>query len=176
MMKRWAYFLPVVFLGALALFAVIKLGQGQQTKSDLFEGDLRQVPGVELETISGNTLKWGDGETGPRIINLWATWCAPCKVEHPLLMQMAEQVPITGIAYKDDPVEITQVLKLDGNPFSEIGLDDDGMFGLSLGINAVPETFLVNSEGMIIKQYRGALTSDQAAEIVSLFVDMRQNQ
>lgn len=161
-MKRAVYILPIVLLIALAVLSVIKLGQVGGPQSDLFQGKARAAPAIELSTLEEGTYKLSEHLGEPVVVNVWATWCLPCKLEHPYLMEMSAQTPIVGIAYKDQPTAIVKMLEEDGNPFTTVGLDTDGMAGLSLGVNAVPETFLIDAEGMIVRQHRGPLSREEA--------------
>lgn len=161
-MKRAIFILPIILLAALGVLSVVKLGQVGGPKTDLFVGKTRPAPAIELSTLDDATFRLQDHLGAPVIVNLWATWCAPCKLEHPLLMEMAQDAPIIGIAYKDKPPEISRMLQIDGNPFTVVPLDNDGLVGLDLGVNAVPETFLIDADGMIVRQHRGPLTRDEA--------------
>jgi cytochrome c biogenesis protein CcmG/thiol:disulfide interchange protein DsbE len=95
---------------------------------------------------------------GVKLVNFFASWCGPCRAEHPLLMDLAaEGVPIIGVNYKDKPEAARGWLKKDGNPFGKIGTDD-GRIGLDWGIYGVPETFVVDGSGTILMRYPGPLT------------------
>jgi cytochrome c biogenesis protein CcmG/thiol:disulfide interchange protein DsbE len=95
------------------------------------------------------------------VINMFASWCTPCRAEHPRLMQLrAAGVEILGVAYKDRPGAAAQFLNELGDPFRHVALDPDGRFGLDLGIAGVPETFVVGADGTIRAVHRGPLTED----------------
>ena len=101
-MKRFLAFLPVVLLLALAVVVIFRLGQGGSDRAELFLGKPRPAPDLALETLDGAPFSLSDLHGEPVFVNLWATWCLPCKAEHPLLMDMAEQgVTIVGVLYKD---------------------------------------------------------------------------
>lgn len=175
-MKRAFYILPIILLIGLGILSVSKLDTVGGDKSDLFVGKVRAAPAVELPTLEQSTFNLQDHLGEPVIVNLWATWCLPCKVEHPLLMEMAKSVPIVGIAYKDEPKLIKQTLHEDGNPFTAVGLDNDGMVGLALGVNAVPETFLIDADGMIVRQYRGPLGPEEAEAFLTDYEALKAAQ
>ena len=166
MTRFWAV-LPVVLLVLLAGLSVIRLGQDKGERSDLFQGRERPAPELKLDTLEGGTFALEDLKGEPVYINVWATWCLPCKAEHPRLMQLAEQgVKIIGVAYKDDSEKVRRELEATGNPFSFVLLDPEGLAGLDLGVTGVPETFLVDSEGMITSEWRRAINEDDMSELM----------
>lgn len=154
-MRRLAAFLPVILLVALAGVALFRLGQGGSERSELFQGRVRPAPELVLKTLNGEDFALADYQDRPVYINLWATWCLPCKAEHPLLMKMAEDgVRIIGIVYKDDAKAAREELARNGDPFDVVLLDPDGLAGLDLGVAGVPETYLVDAEGRIVLEHR----------------------
>ena len=98
------------------------------------------------------------GAPGVKLVNFWASWCGPCRVEHPLLTALAaEGVPVIGINYKDDPAKARAFLAELGDPYAKIGADESGRTGLDWGIYGVPETFVVDGEGRVVMRYPGPL-------------------
>ena len=96
---------------------------------------------------------------GVKLVNFFASWCGPCRAEHPILMDLAaEGVPVIGVNYKDRPEAARGWMNKDGNPFGMIATDDDGRIGLDWGIYGVPETFVVDASGTILMRYPGPLT------------------
>lgn len=106
---------------------------------------------------------FADGET--RLLNVFASWCQPCRIEHPLLMQLAtEGHIIVGVANKDAPQDSQKFLDQLGDPYQAVGMDLDGRLGIALGTSGVPETFIIDGNGMITYQHIGyidALTFKQ---------------
>ena len=92
-----------------------------------------------------------------KIVNFFATWCGPCKIEHPQLMELSSSFRIYGIAKKDNPQNITKWLKSYGNPFDKIGLDNDGISSIEWGVYGLPETFLINKDNKILYKHIGPI-------------------
>lgn len=96
------------------------------------------------------------------VLNVWASWCAPCREEHPLLVEAAKQklVPIVGLNYKDDPRNADEWLRKLGDPYQAIAVDREGKVAIDYGVYGVPETFVVDREGIIRKKHIGPLTPE----------------
>ncbi|MBB2972032.1 DsbE family thiol:disulfide interchange protein [Mesorhizobium sp. RMAD-H1] len=114
--------------------------------------DGRPVPGLDPASFTGEVT----------LVNVWASWCVPCRVEHPLLMQLAsdERVRLVGINYKDSPENARRFLGDLGNPFSAVGADDNGRAAIEWGVYGVPETFLVGRDGKILYKHVGPFTPE----------------
>jgi len=98
---------------------------------------------------------------GVKLVNFWASWCAPCRVEHPMLAEIAGTgVPVIGVNYKDSPANALAFLDELGDPFASIGADSSGRTGLDWGIYGVPETFVVAADGTILLRHPGPITRD----------------
>jgi len=97
------------------------------------------------------------------IFNFFASWCAPCKAEHPFFIKLKNQYPellIIGINHKDNKEDAINFLNMEGNPYNFVGNDSDGNIGLEFGILGLPETFITNKQGKIIFKHMGPLTKD----------------
>jgi cytochrome c biogenesis protein CcmG/thiol:disulfide interchange protein DsbE len=101
----------------------------------------------------------------PTIVNVWASWCAPCRQEHPLLMELAAEpgVRVVGINYKDQPENARRFLGALGNPFIAVGVDDSGRNAIEWGVYGVPETFILDGSGVIRHKHVGPLTPQTMA-------------
>ena len=98
------------------------------------------------------------------LVNFWASWCVPCTIEHPQLMQLArEGVPVYGVSYKDKAPEARAFLERRGNPFARLGADATGRVGIEWGVYGVPETFVVGPDGTIRTKMVGPLTPETLA-------------
>ncbi|MFQ3361320.1 MAG: cytochrome c biogenesis protein CcmG/thiol:disulfide interchange protein DsbE [Alphaproteobacteria bacterium] len=103
------------------------------------------------------------------IVNIWASWCTPCRAEHEVLMFLRNNgIVIFGINYKDKLLNASRFLSDLGNPYSYIGIDSDGISAINLGVYGIPETFVVDGNGVVLKKYVGPLTIANAKEIMEL--------
>ena len=104
------------------------------------------------------------------LLNIWASWCLPCKAEHPYLINLNERFDINliGINYKDNLDNSKKFLSDLGNPYDEVLVDSDGIKSIELGAIGVPETYLINNEYKIIKKFIGPLDQDDYENIISL--------
>jgi cytochrome c biogenesis protein CcmG/thiol:disulfide interchange protein DsbE len=103
------------------------------------------------------------------VINIWASWCIPCRVEHPLLMNLKKnnQINIIGINYKDERMNAKNFLKSYGNPYQLVGVDSNGEVAIQLGAYGVPETYVLN-KGKIIFKNIGPINEDVVIKILQL--------
>jgi cytochrome c biogenesis protein CcmG/thiol:disulfide interchange protein DsbE len=100
------------------------------------------------------------------MLNVWASWCVPCREEHPLLMQVARQqtLPVVGLNYKDSPRDAGNMLRASGNPYQAIPVDSEGKVGIDYGVYGVPETFIIDREGVIRYKQIGPITPEAWSE------------
>ncbi|MDJ1009511.1 MAG: DsbE family thiol:disulfide interchange protein [Paracoccaceae bacterium] len=113
-------------------------------------GDLAAKPGFDAEMLSA---------PGVKLVNFWASWCAPCRVEHPNLEALAaEGLTIYGINYKDDPAKALAFLEELGDPYAGIGTDERGRTALDWGVYGVPETYVIDGEGRVVLRFAGPVT------------------
>jgi cytochrome c biogenesis protein CcmG, thiol:disulfide interchange protein DsbE len=113
----------------------------------------RTVPGITPGDLMRGT---------PVIVNFWASWCAPCVGEHPLLIILKEKsgVPLIGVNYKDQAAGARRFLGRYGNPFNAVGVDPNGRAAIEWGVYGMPETFIVDAQGRIAYKHIGALTPE----------------
>ena len=108
-----------------------------------------------------------------KIVNFFASWCPPCKVEHPQLIELSKSVNLYGIAKKDKPQQLLTWLEELGNPFKKVGLDNEGMVSIEWGVYGLPETFVVDDSGVIIYKHIGPVMKKDVIEIKSLIKKLK---
>ena len=105
----------------------------------------------------------------PVVVNFFASWCVPCVEEAPILSALQKGgVPIWGIAYKDKTAATDQFLKRRGNPYAQLARDEDGTVGIEWGVTGVPETYLIDAQGIVRWRYTGPLSKQAAAGLAQL--------
>ena len=170
-------FLPLILFGLLAALFLARLfaGDAARLPSALIDKpaptfDLPALAG--LETTPG--LKTEDLRQGHvSIVNVFVSWCAPCRQEHPILMQLSGNeslkalgAELYGLSYKDEPENALGFLKEEGNPFGRIGVDPAGRTAIDFGVYGVPETFIVAGDGTIAYKFVGPLSPDAVTKIL----------
>ena len=162
--RLWLVLIPVVVFAALAaLFWKGLSGEPSKIPSALIN---KPVPEFTLQPVTGlgaPGLAAADLAKGKvSVVNVWASWCVPCRVEHPLLTELARRGDITlfGINYKDEPENAVRFLGTLGQPFAAVGMDRDGRAAVNWGVYGVPETFVVDGKGMIRYKHIGPLTPE----------------
>jgi cytochrome c biogenesis protein CcmG/thiol:disulfide interchange protein DsbE len=125
------------------------------------EFSLEPIDGLETPGMSRANLT---GNDAPVIVNVFASWCVPCRAEHVVLSQLVEMEGLTlfGINYKDKPEDAARWLAELGNPYDRIGADQSGRAGIEWGLSGVPETFIVGPEGTVLYRYVGPVVGEQA--------------
>ena len=161
----------VVILGLLGLALFERPSAEREQRQTIIKAKRGFIPTFLLSPVpelSTPGLSSEDFLGRMTLLNIWASWCAPCRVEHPFLMQIAERndVQLVGIVYQDESEDTRRFLKSLGNPFSRLGQDQKGGVVLALGIKGVPESFLVNEEGRILFRHYGPLTKTLLEEEV----------
>ena len=150
---------PAIFLAFIVFAGVGMFREDPNALPSAREG--REAPPVQLTALPGKTLfddaTLRDGEV--KLVNYWASWCAPCRVEHPHLETLAaEGIPIYGVNYKDDPANALKFLTDLGDPYVGIGADASGRMALDWGLYGVPETYVIAGDGTVILRFAGPVT------------------
>ena len=160
---RLSYFIPglIFLIIAIALFVGLSL-KPREIPSALID---KPAPEFDLPAIEGmeggkgfSTANLKDGQVS--LVNIWASWCGPCRMEHPYLMDLQADgiVPIYGINQKDKPANAMKFLDLLGDPYDRIGADITGRTTIDWGVYGVPETFVVRGDGTIAYKHVGPIT------------------
>ncbi|MCR9147135.1 MAG: DsbE family thiol:disulfide interchange protein [Rhodobacteraceae bacterium] len=150
---------PLIFVLLAGVFYVGMLRENPDELPSALEG--RPAPAVQVTPLDGKT-PFADAalrEGGVKLVNFWASWCAPCRVEHPHLETLAEEgIAIYGVNYKDQPENALKFLDELGDPYAAIGADAQGRMALNWGLYGVPETYVLDSDGTIILRFAGPIT------------------
>jgi cytochrome c biogenesis protein CcmG, thiol:disulfide interchange protein DsbE len=166
-MKKWWAIVPLALFAGLLVVSLMRLtGQGRELGAGNFDSPERPAPSLRAATLDGGEIALSDGGE-PVLVNFFASWCTPCRAEHPLMVEMEKQgAPIIGVLYKDKVEDGQELLARDGDPFKRVILDPQGELALQLGITGVPETFLIDARGMIVKSLRGPMDAGKAQEFL----------
>ena len=163
-MKKLLFLIPLtsVFI-LLSLMGVILLQQSQNTSQKTLKSTLVNNPFPDTtilslsETIEIN-LKSKIGD--PFLVNFFSSWCVPCKVEVGNLETLSKKIKIIGISYKDKESDTIKFLQEFGDPYENIGVDNNGHTAINWGVYGVPETFLINNKGLVILRHAGPITEE----------------
>jgi cytochrome c biogenesis protein CcmG, thiol:disulfide interchange protein DsbE len=167
--RQLVVFIPLALFLALAVLFYVRLGDDDPSRipSALIgrpapDVSLPPLPGLERDGKALPGIAAGDFRGTVTLVNVWASWCVPCRDEAPLLMQLADdrRVRIVGINYKDEPDNARRFLGAFGNPFVAAGFDESGRAGIEWGVYGVPETFLVGRDGKIAFKLVGGINPD----------------
>lgn len=159
-MKR--FLLPLVGFSILLLF----LGAGlslnpRELPSPLVGKPTPPFSAARLDDAAGR-ISPSDMAGRAWLLNVWASWCASCRIEHPLLMQFAQRqgTPLVGLNYKDGREDARQWLAQQGNPYLQSAFDPEGRLGMDFGVYGVPETFVIDKRGVIRLRHAGPLSEE----------------
>lgn len=171
--RRLLLALPATgFVGLAGIFAW-GLSRDPSTLPSTLIG--RPVPDFSLPPVQGRTLGLSSADLKGEVslVNFFASWCAPCRAENPLLLDLRknETVPVHGINYKDRPEDVARWLNQFGDPFTRTGADLDGRVGIDWGVYGLPETFVVDAEGRIAYKHIGVLTAQALAGTILPLVE-----
>lgn len=171
-MKRLLFAAPVaLFLVLVLAFAFGLTRDPSRLPSTLIDKPLPQFrlaglrdgdPGLASAQIRGE----------PALLNIFASWCMPCRVEHPLLLKLAGQgLPIYGINWKEPAADGAAYIARDGNPFRAIGSDPTGRTGIDLGTTGIPETYVIDGAGRVRHKHIGPISEDDWRDTLKPMID-----
>ena len=168
-MKRLAFLIPLAIAVALGSFLYWGLDPERDPRSlpsvlidrPVPDFDLPPIPETNVPGLSRDTII---AARQPMLVNVFASWCGPCRLEHPVLTRLVreEGVLLVGLNYKDAPEDARAWLEEVGNPYAQIGSDVDGRAGIEWGVFGVPETFVVDAEGTVLMRHVGPITTPEA--------------
>ena len=150
-----------VFVALVALLAIGLRLDPREVPSPLIG---KPAPAFELALLTEPGQRFSEKTMLGRawVLNVWASWCPPCLVEHPVVSQMARSglAPVVGLNYKDTREDALPWLKRNGNPFQVVVFDPNGRIGIDYGVYGVPETYVIDAKGIIRYKHIGPLSAD----------------
>ena len=163
--------LPFVVFAAIAglFFLALKAGDPSNLPSALIGKPVPHfdLPPLKADSAAGGITSAGLGKGKPAVVHFFASWCGPCREEHPAVMALAEKlreqdpaIPFYGINYKDDPAAARRFLGGYGDPYSRIGVDRSGRTAINFGVYGVPEIYVIASDGTVAYRHAGPLTKE----------------
>lgn len=168
--RLWIAFLPLVLFIALSGVFLYQLGSGKDASEIPSVLIGTKAPSLDLPPLDGLTA---DGVPVPALtdaairgqlslVNVWASWCVPCRQEHPILLELSRdpRVELVGINYKDKNDNALRFLGELGNPFAAVGVDPAGKAAIDWGVYGIPETYLVGPDGEILFKQIGPFTTE----------------
>jgi len=162
------FLLPLGVFVVLLVFLGIGLNLNpREVPSPLID---KPAPEFTLPQLHDPTLTFSSDDMKGKVwlFNVWASWCVSCRQEHPVLVKLARsgEVPIYGLDYKDEVGEALQWLKNWGDPYTLSAVDKDGRVGINYGVYGVPETYVIDQQGMIRYKHIGPLTPKSVEETI----------
>ena len=170
-----AWIVPV-FAALVALLAFGLTLDPREVPSPLIG---KPAPPFELSLLAAPEKRFSEKDMLGQvwILNVWASWCAPCLAEHPVVRELAREtaVPVIGLNYKDAREDALAWLRRNGDPFRLVAYDGDGRIGIDYGVYGVPETYVIDRRGVIRYKQIGPLTADVVRRVVApLLADLRR--
>jgi cytochrome c biogenesis protein CcmG/thiol:disulfide interchange protein DsbE len=161
-MRALKFLIPLALFAVLAVFLYRGLSLNPREVPSPLIG--KPAPAFALPRLDdpAQTVRLEDMKGKVWVLNVWASWCTPCREEHPLVIALAstKRVPIYGLNYKDQGPAARRWLEQLGNPYTATLVDADGRVGIDFGVYGVPETFVIDGQGIVRYKHIGPLTAD----------------
>ncbi|MBY0532315.1 MAG: DsbE family thiol:disulfide interchange protein [Xanthobacteraceae bacterium] len=169
-MRRAAVFIPLGIFLALAAVFFFRIGGDHSVVPSALIG--KPAPQLVLPALEGANTPAIDPVSfkgNVTVVNVWASWCVPCRAEHAFLVRLAKdnRVRVAGVNYKDQPANALKFLSQLGNPFHAISVDTAGRAAIEWGVYGVPETFLVGRDGRIFYKLVGPITAENYPRLLA---------
>ena len=171
MKNKFILFIVITFL--IFCFVVFYKGLNNSNTYTPIINDKKRIPLFEAKDFNSNAYLNSEKifeEDIFYIINIWASWCVPCRTEHPLLMKLSknQSVKLVGLNYKDNLNNAKDFINEFGNPYSQIIIDNDGTLSVEFGAYGVPETFIIDKNKKIIRKFVGPINEEIVEKIESI--------
>ena len=168
MKNKFSLFIIVIFLSFC--FVIFYKGLNNPNTYSPKIKDKKNIPIFEAKDFNSSTYLNSEkifAKDTFYIVNIWASWCVPCRTEHPLLMKLSknQSVKLVGLNYKDNLNNAKKFIDEFGNPYSQIIIDNDGTLSVEFGAYGVPETFIIDKNKVIIKKFIGPIDKEIVEEI-----------
>jgi len=162
--------LLIIFIFLIFCFVIFYKGLDNSNTYTPKISDKKNIPTFEAKDFNSNIYFNSEKifeEDIFYIINIWASWCVPCRKEHPLLMKLSknQSIKLVGLNYKDNLNNAKKFVKEFGNPYSQILIDNDGTLSVEFGAYGVPETFLIDKNKKIIDKFVGPINQEIVEKI-----------
>ncbi|WP_323892479.1 DsbE family thiol:disulfide interchange protein [Aeromonas veronii] len=159
MRSRLRLFVPLLLTLSLGILLWLGLGNNPYSQDEATLG--RILPTWQSDNLlDGSPLQTASLKGEPFVLNVWASWCANCRAEHPLLSELAATMPLYGLNYRDKRDAARAWLIQAGNPYRTVLADPDGKLALELGVYGTPETYLFDADGALLTRHTGLLTRE----------------
>ncbi|MGY3807441.1 DsbE family thiol:disulfide interchange protein [Aeromonas veronii] len=159
MRSRLRLFVPLLLTLSLGILLWLGLGNNPYSQDEATLG--RTLPTWQSDNLlDGSPLQTASLKGEPFVLNVWASWCANCRAEHPLLSELAATMPLYGLNYRDKRDAARAWLIQAGNPYRTVLADPDGKLALELGVYGTPETYLFDADGALLTRHTGLLTQE----------------
>lgn len=175
-MKRLLLALPLMIFVVIGIVAVVMLNASSQGERDSraigFSMTGSTLPEITMPRLGGGgVIDLAEFKGRIFAINVFASWCAPCKLEAPSIDRLSERLPVIGINYRDTDEDAARFLDQFGNPYALIGKDLDGNVSIKLGVHGLPETFVIDEDGTILYHLQGPLMGAEIEGPLALILD-----
>ena len=169
MQKTIKIVISIIFLFVIGVFFI---GLNKDTNYNTNSLIGKKIPNINLEYFDEKNFYKEDDlkKNNYTLINFWASWCAPCRVEHPILIQLSEEknLKLLGVNFKDKKKQADKFLNDLGNPYDFLTKDDQGRNSVNFGIYGIPESILVNKDLIILKKFVGPLSVEDFNSIIEI--------
>jgi len=163
--------LKLILICGIFSFIIYVFFQGLEKDPTLIPSNFisKKFPEFTVKPLNGFSVftknDLSDSNQKIKIVNFFASWCPPCRIEHPQLIELSKVTSLYGIAKKDKKTKLIDWLQKHGNPFEKIGLDNDGFVSINWGVYGIPETFVIDKNGIIKYRHVGPILENDLPKI-----------